>query len=366
MRSHLPGASVVRTLTLAAAGLVFAHGAALADPIVFTDQEKREVRLEKPAERVVSIVIPMASTVVALDGGTKKLVGMNPTAKSAIVDGILGKIFPKAKDIPSDVTAPNFVPNVEALTAVNPDLVIQWGGRGEDIVKPITNAGLNTMLILYGTEELTREYMTLASRAIGKPERIGELVEWRDWVQKDIEAKAATIADGKKPKVLYLQTALSSMTAAGTGGNYNDWYIKLVGGTNAAAELKGTVAVNKEQIAQWNPDIILLNAFEAKLGTDWVYSDPILSLTNAAQARKVYKLPLGGYRWDPPNQESPLTWMWLANLVQPEIFNYDLRTEMKTAYKTLYDYELADADIDSILWIDRQGDAAGYSRFKAK
>lgn len=366
MRPHLSGAPALRTLALAMAGLAFAHGAVLADPIVFTDQEKREVRLEKPAERVVSIVIPMASTVVALDGGTKKLVGMNPTAKSAIVDGILGKIFPEAKNIPSDVTAPNFVPNVEALTAVNPDLVIQWGGRGEDIVKPITNAGLNTMLILYGTEELTREYMSLASRAIGKPERIGELVEWRERVQRDIEAKAAAIPEEKKPKVLYLQTALSSTTAAGTGGNYNDWYIKLVGGLNAAAELKGTVAVNKEQIAQWNPDIILLNAFEAKLGTDWVYNDPVLSLTKAAQAKKVYKLPLGGYRWDPPNQESPLTWMWLANLVQPEIFNYDLRAEMKAAYKTLYNYDLTQADIDSILWIDRQGDAAGYNRFKVQ
>lgn len=28
--------------------------------------------------------------------------------------------------------------------------------------------------------------------------------------------------------------------------------------------------------------------------------------------------------------------MWLANLVQPEIFNYDLRAEMKAAYTTLY------------------------------
>ncbi|MFB9949153.1 ABC transporter substrate-binding protein [Rhizobium puerariae] len=363
---------MVRLIRIASRGLLaaalcgfLAHGAA-AEEIVFKDQENREVKLARAAQRIVSIVIPMASTVIALDGSTKKLVGMNPTAKSAVMEGILGKIFPEAKDIASDVTAPNFVPNVEALTAANPDLVIQWGGRGNDIVAPITNAGLTTMLILYGTEELTREYMTMASRALGKPERIVELVEWRDRVQKDIEARATSIPEDKRPNVLYLGRALSDISASGTKGNYNAWYIELAGGKNASAELNGTVSINREQIAQWDPEVIFLNAFEAKLNVDWVYSDPVLSLTKAAKNRRVYKMPLGGYRWDPPNQESPLSWMWTANLIQPDVFKYDVRAEMKTAYRTLYNYELTDADIDGILWTAEQGGAANYAQFKAK
>lgn len=355
-----------RRRTVAALAAVLFAPTAFAEEIVFKDQGNREVRLAKAAERVVSIVIPMASTVIALDGSTRKLIGMNPTAKSAVVEGILGKIFPEAKDIPSDVTAPNFVPNVEALTAANPDLVIQWGDRGADIVAPITNAGLTTMLILYGTEELTRDYMTMAAKAIGKPERIGELVEWRDRVQKDIQAKATVIPDDKKPNVLYLGRALADISASGTKGNYNAWSIQLAGGRNASDELNGTVSVNKEQIAAWNPDVIFLNAFEAKLNIDWVYNDPILSLTNAAKSKRVYKMPLGGYRWDPPSQESPLSWMWTANLLHPEIFEYDLRAEMKTAYKTLYNYDLADSDIDNILWLREQGAAADYAQFEAK
>ncbi|MGK6314776.1 ABC transporter substrate-binding protein [Neorhizobium sp. DT-125] len=354
-----------RGLLAAAFSGLLAPGAG-AQEIVFKDQENREVRLAKAAGRIVSIVIPMASTVIALDGSTKKLVGMNPTAKSAVLEGILGKIFPEAKDIPSDVTAPNFVPNVEALTATNPDLVIQWGGRGHDIVAPITNAGLNAMLILYGTEELTREYMAITAKALGKPERIVELVEWRDKVQKDIEAKTKAIPQDRRPSVLYVGRALSDISASGTKGNYNAWYIELAGGKNASAELNGTVSINKEQIAEWDPEVIFLNAFEAKLDVSWIYNDPILSLTKAAKNKRVYKMPLGGYRWDPPNQESPLSWMWSANLIQPDVFKYDLRSEMKTYYKMLYNYELTDADIDGILWVREQGDAANYAQFKAK
>jgi iron complex transport system substrate-binding protein len=338
---------------------------ALADPIVITDQEDREVKLDGPAQRIVTIPMPMASGVIALDGGASKLVGVNPLSLTAIREGILGKIFPDAGDITDQVTGTNFVPNVEALAAANPDLVIQWGGRGDDIVSPITNAGLNAMLIKYGTEDLTRQYMTMVATAIGKPERIGPLVEWRDQVEKQIEAKTSMLTEAQRPNVLYLGNALSSITATGDEGNYTAWYLKLVGARSASADLKGTVTINKEQIAQWNPDIILLNAFEPTLDVNWVYDDPILSLTKAAQAHRVYKMPLGGYRWDPPNQESPLTWMWLADLVHPELFNFDLRSEMKSAYHTLYNYQLSDADIDGILWMDKQGTAAGYASFKA-
>jgi iron complex transport system substrate-binding protein len=58
--------------------------------------------------------------------------------------------------------------------------------------------------------------------------------------------------------------------------------------------------------------------------------------------------------------------MWTANLLHPEIFKYDLRTEMKTAYKTLYNYDLADSDIDNILWLKEHGAAADYAQFEAK
>ncbi|MFN4011714.1 MAG: ABC transporter substrate-binding protein [Pannonibacter sp.] len=341
--------------------------AAQAEPIVITDHEGRTVELAAPAGRIASIPIPMASTLIAIDGATSKLVGMNPTAKSAIVEGILGTIFPEAKDIPSDITAPNFIPNVEELAATRPDLVIQWAGRGKDYVDPITNAGLTAMLISYGTEAKTREYMSMAATAMGKPERIAELIEWRSKVEADLSAKSETIPADKKPKVLYLLRAQDGLTASGTKGNYNAWYIELAGGQNASAAVEGNgVTISPEQIAEWNPDVILLNSFEAKLGLERIANDPILSLTKAAQSGSVYKLPLGGYRWDPPSQESPLTWMWLANLLHPDVFSYDLRAEMKTAYKLLYGHDLTDDEIDGILWMDMQGGQTNYAAFARK
>jgi iron complex transport system substrate-binding protein len=353
----------VSALALGALCAAAAHG----EPITITDHENREITLEAPAGRIASIPIPMASTLIAIDGGTSKLVGMNPTAKSAILEGILGRIFPEARDIPSDITGPNFIPNVEELAATDPDLVIQWAGRGGDYVDPITNAGLATMLISYGTEAKAREYMTMAATAMGKPGRIAELIDWRAEVAAGMAAKADRIAEADRPKVLYLLRAQETLRAAGAEGNYNAWYIDLAGGRVASAGLPaGWADVNAEQVAEWNPDVILLNSFEAGLGLERITEDPILSLTNAAQSGRVYKMPLGGYRWDPPNQESPLTWMWLARLLHPEVFDYDLRAEMKSAYRRLYGHDLTEAEIDGILRMDTQGRQAGYNVFAAK
>ena len=337
-----------------------------ADSITFMDHEGREVTLPAPAQRIASIPIPMASTLIAIDGATDRLVGMNPTAKSAIMEGILGRIFPEARDIPSDITAPNFIPNVEELARVNPELVIQWAGRGPDYIDPIINADLNLMTIRYGSEELTREYMTMAATAMGRPERIEPLIEWRADVQADMEARTAGLADEDRPSVLYLLRAMDNLRASGTENNYNAWYHMLAGGRNAAEDMVGGWAdINVEQVATWNPDVIFLNSFEADLTLDRILDDPILSLTNAAQNGRVYKMPLGGYRWDPPNQESPLTWMWTANLLHPDLFDYDLRAEMRAAYQVLYGHDLSDADIDEILWMDMQGGQANYAQFAA-
>lgn len=163
--------------------------------------------------------------------------------------------------------------------------------------------------------------------------------------------------------MLYLHRAQDNLRASGTEGNYH----ALAGGRNAAEELVGGWSdISVEQIAAWNPDVIFLNCFEAELTLDRILDDPVLSLTNAAQNSRVYKMPLGGYRWDPPNQESPLTWMRTANLLHPEVFDYDLCAEMRSAYRMLYGYELTDADIDEILWMEMLGHMADYGRFAAQ
>lgn len=341
---------------------VLAHTGATAQSIGVTDQYGRTVTLDGPAERIVTIPIPAASMLIAVDGGTDRLAGMHHLSRSAVVEGILGEFFPEAQDVRADFVGDGFAPNVEGLLGLDPDLVIQWGTRGDDIVRPLTDAGLDVITLAYGTEEMTREWIEIMGTVTGNQDKADRLLTWRDDVLSQVQDDMAGLADGDRPRVLYFLRFLSSLRVAGEG-TYNDFYIELAGGQNPADGSSGWVDVNPEQVIAWNPEVILLNGFESNLSPQDVYDNPLFAGVSAVQNRRVYQVPLGGYRWDPPNQESPLMWMWLAEILQPDRVDYPLRQAIADSYTWIYGQTPSDQQIDGVLRLEANGIAAGYDVF---
>lgn len=338
---------------------------AFAQPVSVKDQRDQTIEFPRAPERIVTIPIPAASTVITVDGETKRLVGMNPSSKAAIQEGPLKDIFPEAAAIRSDITAQGFMPNVETLLSLKPDVVVQWANQGPELIPAVERLGLKVLGIRYGTEQLARDGFTMYGALLGKPDRAAAIVAYRDEMQKRIAAALEGLQETDKPRVLHLQQGLSAFQAAGAG-TYQGNNILLAGGRNVAGELKDFITVNPEQIVAWAPDVILLNSFESKLFPRNIYDNPLFAGVPAVKNHRVYKLPLGGYRWDPPSQESPLTWLWQATLYHPDRIKDDLRAEMTRAYKLFYNHTLSDAQIDGVLFLAQHENAAGYERFRKR
>ncbi len=339
---------------------------AIAEPISFQDQKDRTVSLDAPAERVVTIPIPAASVVIAVDGGTDHLVGMHPLSKTAIKDRPLGAFFPEALGITSDITPKGFtfVPNVEELLALDPDLVFQWGHLSDDIIEPMLNAGLNVATIRIGKEEFTIRWLEMMGAALGKEEKARQMIDWRNETRRMLAERTAEIAEEDKPRVLYFMNYLSKLRVAG-GKSYNNFAMDLAGGRNVAADLGMFVDVGPEQVLAWDPEIILLNGFEPGLTPQDVYDNPLFADVSAVKNRQVYLMPLGGYRWDPPNHESPLSWVWQSMVFHPDKFNWPLRDMMDEQYQFIYGHGVDDEMSDQILRMDANGSAANYDQFAA-
>jgi len=334
-------------------------GGPRSQPIRLTDQRGVTVTLDGPVQRVVTIPMPAASLLIALDGGPGRLAGLQASSARAIRDEILGELYPEARAIPADVASDSFAPNVEAILKLKPDLVVQWGDRGPDLVAPLENAGIKVLGLKVGTQQDLETWMKLFGDAIGKPDRAAELIEWHHSAQADLKTRASKLP-GDKPKILYFNRLKGDLRVAGAG-TYNDFYISMVGGQNPASGLKGLAPVNAEQVAAWNPDIIVVGNFDEARPSD-VYANPAWRELSAVKAKRVYQVPLGGYRWDPPNQESPLMWWWLAELANPQAFDFDLRAETKRRYRFLYGREPTDAQLDKVLRADLNRGATGYDR----
>ena len=89
-------------------------------------------------KRVVSIPIPAPSMFISIDGKADKLVGVHGLTKTAMKGKFLGKLFPEVLSLPSDFVGKgfNFMPNVERVLELEPDLVFQWGNYGIEIFDP--------------------------------------------------------------------------------------------------------------------------------------------------------------------------------------------------------------------------------------
>lgn len=333
--------------------------------ISITDQRGKTLTFARPVTRVVTIPMPAASLLVAVDRTADHLAAMHNVSWVAMRDGIMGTMFPRALSVPHEIATQDFTANVESVRALNPDVVIQWSD--EQLIEPLEKAGLQVIgLKNTGRQEDVDAWVTMFAVMLGKPARATEIKARSDSELAAVKAQAAgRSADG--PSILYFNRFTGGLKVAATN-SYNDFYIKLIGGTNPATGKdplpgSGMVGLDVEQVLSWDPEVILLGNFDSAMPQD-LYSDPVWQNVSAVRSRRVYKVPLGGYRWDPPGQESPLMWHWLADIAFPQQQS-PLRGKATEYFRFLYNHELTAVELDKILWTAANGGSAHYQQFNA-
>ncbi len=323
----------------------------------------KEIEITNDVKRIVTIPWPGASLFISLDGKPDRLVGINPGSKEAILDGILGEFYPEAKNINSDVVSSGYTPNIEEILKEKPDVVVQWGYYAPKTFKPMENAGLKVAALgKYSTEEEALKSVKTAANILNKEEKYDELVKWRKDMQTKISEKGGRIK--KRKSVVIIVNYKKGLTVYGDN-SYPDFFVSMAGGVlypQDVKEGKSNASIDMEQLLQWNPDIIGITNFDP-LTPEEIYNDKKFSSLKAVKNKRVYKIPLGGYRWAVFNQESPLAWMWFYNILNPGKESFDIRTEIKNAYKFIYEKEPTEAQIDNILHMDLNKASVDYNQF---
>uniref|UniRef100_A0AAU1LZV7 ABC transporter substrate-binding protein n=1 Tax=Streptomyces sp. NBC_00148 TaxID=2903626 RepID=A0AAU1LZV7_9ACTN len=329
-----------------------------------TDQRGKKVSFDGPVERIATAIIPSPSMLAAVDGRYDRIVGINESTLTANRQGVFGTLFPASKTT-TTIAGADFVPNVETIMKLKPDVVLQWGDMGDEVIAPLENAGLKVIGLTYGTQEMMETWITIFGTLLGKKERASTLLDRMHDEDTAVRALVEQYRASTAQKVLYLKAASDGFTTA-TGSDYMTHWTELAGGTNVAHGLSADAPqVSTEQILAWDPDVILLSAFDEKAPAD-LFADKALSPVRAVRDRRVYKVPLGGYRWDPPCCESPLMWRWAAQILNPRTASRNgLRERIKETFDLLYGYDISAAETDQVLRLDLNAKSAGYDGFRA-
>lgn len=138
---------------------VACHGAAprqAGGPLVLTDDAGREVRLARPAQRVVSLAPSITELLFAL-GDSDRIVGRT----------IYCKYPPAALQVPAVGDGLN--PNVEAIVARHPDLVVLYRSpHTDDAARQLAGLGVATLVVRHDRFADIARTARLLGRATGK------------------------------------------------------------------------------------------------------------------------------------------------------------------------------------------------------
>lgn len=326
-----------------------------------TDQRGQKLIFNRQPQRVVTMPQPTASIYVVIDGKADRLVAMNPGSLSAIKGEWLATLFPALTRLRTDIVrGGQFAPNIETLLSLKPDVVFQWADQGPELTAPLERAGIRVFGEYYGNQAKLEKTISAVGQLTGQEVKVAELLAKHHSVMAKLKARTNALPVGARPKVLYLQRFTHSLRPNGRG-SYTDMYIHLAGGKNAAVGVGGTgTDVTFEQVLSWAPEVILLGTFDQAVPAD-LYKNPKWASVPAVRDKRVYKMPVGGYRWDPPNIESPLAWIWLARILHPNKSDISLKTEMASLYTLIYGHAPTPAEADSILKVGANLDSRDYA-----
>jgi len=359
----------IATASLAAGGRgeLRTNEPAPAEIITVTDDRGVEVQINVPVERVVTFPLPLPHLIASIDGGLNRVVGASVMSVSAAEVSVFGKMHPELFEVETAFLDGQTL-NVEELARIQPDVfftnvVLDGMDNLEQLGIPVVYLSLSPDSVRYRGEDVTVispkrtmiDWVATTAAVLQRNESNALEIE-RVWEETEDQIRTTIEAAGvdNPPRILIMfQTRGLTVAGEGTFGHY---WIAATGGHNAA-ELRGQhpafVKVgNFEEIMRWNPDIIYLSNFEDTTpedllenripGQDW-------SQIEAIRTGRVHRIPLGIYRWYPPSLDGPLMLKWMAQMNYPELFDWDMREEIREYFSRFHGYDLNEEELDSIL-----------------
>lgn len=237
-------------------------------PLVITDFLGREVKVDKAPERIVSLAPSTTEILFALGVGDR-VVGVTDyddypeeVEKIARVGGFKG-------------------PNMEAITAQNPDIVFASSLSGKNSMDALQNLGIPVVVLeAKGIHQIYRS-IEIIGQITGSSSKGQELIS-------DMKSKISLISEKvagcSKPRVFYVVDLNGNYTAG--KGTFIDELIALAGGENVASDAEGWVQYSVEKIVEKNPDIIITAPHAGDV--DSIKSTTGYAETNAAKNGRVY------------------------------------------------------------------------------
>lgn len=331
------------------------------------DYAGHEVTLPTEINRIViTSITPLLSVYSLFEGSSERLIGMSPSSMASTKNSLLADTIPGITEVRTDFMNGSEI-NMEELLAMKPDVVFYRAEQEEEYDKltaaGIPAVGFSTTKWESDSIETFEGWVTLLGEVLQQQDRADGIAEYGREVYNMIQSRFAEAGESlERPRILFLFRYSNGVIQTSGSKHFGEYWANSTGGVNAAHETESAnFEINMEQVYEYDPDMIYITNFVPYLPED-LYNNAIeghdWSVVRAVQEKKVYKCPLGMYRWYPPSSDTPLMLLWMSKNNHPELFeDIDMTEELKSYYKRFYNVELTEENIEKIFNPSRE--AAG-------
>ena len=274
--------------------------------MTFTDGLGREVKLNGPAQRIISMA-PSNTEILFAIGAGNQVVG-----RDALSD------FPEeAKKLP-DIGSTFDALNTEQIVALKPDLVLAAEINTPEQVKQLEDLGLT---VYYLKNPLTLEEMyanlEIVAKLTGHEKEAATLI---DSLKKRVAAVDEKIAPiSSRPNVFYELDATDPAKPYTAGkGTFITQLIERAGGHNIAADIDGYPQMSLEQVVAADPAFIILGDARYGVSPESIAQRPGWENLNAVKNGQV--VPFNDDLVSRPGPRLVDALEELAKLLRPELF----------------------------------------------
>lgn len=325
---------------------------------IVVDHSGNEVEVPNEINRIVVCdILPLSSVLTVFFDSADVIVGMSDTGMAAAENGLLGELYPEVLNAKTDFIDGSTV-NTEELMKLEPDVVF-YNAVSTELGEQLRNAGFAAIAVSvnkweYDCIETLNNWIALLSEISPDNDKT-EIVEAKSKEMYDlVQERVAKIPEEERENVFFLYKY--SDTSIETSGKkfFGQWWADATGSNNVGEEMTtdNSVAVNMEQVYNWNPSVIFITNFTSA-GPEDLYNNTVgnydWSVVDAVKNQRVYKMPLGMYRSYTPGADTPVTLLWMAKTTYPEQFaDIDITEEAIKYYEEVFGVTLTKEQAESI------------------
>ena len=331
---------------------------ASADTHIVVDHGDNEIEVPNEINRIVVCdILPLPSVLTVFFDSADKIVGMSQPSLTAAQNGLLGELYPEILNVETGFIDGSTV-NTEELMKLEPDVVF-YSASNAELGEQLRNAGFAAIAISvnkwnYNCIETLNNWISLLSEIFPDNDKTAVVQEHANASYELVQERVKDLDDSERARAFFL-FQYDDTTLLTSGANFfGQWWCDAIGAINVANELTtdNSVAVNMEQIYEWNPDLIFITNFNTSTPDD-LYNNTVgtydWSPVAAVQNKNVFKMPLGMYRSYTPGADTPVTLLWMAKTAYPELFSdIDITEEAKSYYQEVFGIELTDEQVENI------------------